>query len=199
MLTREQIDAHIALIGTVLDEFERGEADLSHCFRAHRRFEELRRQYRELPQSLAGHVEQLSALRKRFDQLLASRAQAVVDWYHDLSTRIRESETEKAYWREVLIQLAQSSGQADLAGGQARVQVRAVASRKLPPAQSPERERLVQLIREAGQWEQVSQLSSRRLADAVAGQTFDESLRRAIEELAPGTTIHHVSSRPVDQ
>lgn len=199
MLSTPEIDAHIQSIVAALDALAAGDENLSGCLEIGERFRMLREQYRQQPDSLAGRVQRLAELSRRFDDLLANRLTLVVDRFHEVNEQIRLGEQEKAFWRSFLIRAATQARQERLNGIAATVRVRSVQSRTLPPAGGSERARLEDLVRESGCWEQVSQLSRTRLERALAGNVFAGPQAEAIEQLCPATAVHQVSSRAMER
>jgi hypothetical protein len=195
MLSNQQIGEHISAIRVSLDRFASSDGDFSQCLEVNGRFEVLREQYRRSPGSLAGHVSQLTELSERFDELLARRLPEVVDRFHAVNEQLRRIGQEKEFWREFLIRTATSARQESLAGSAATVRVRSVLARPLPSPGTNERTCLEEVLRASGQWEQVSQLSGAKVQRALAAKLFDEAVAQAVEQLAPATVIHQVSSR----
>ncbi|MFQ5807232.1 MAG: hypothetical protein ACE5I3_12355, partial [Phycisphaerae bacterium] len=198
MLSSQEIDAHIQSIAAALDALSAGGGNLSGCMEIDERFGALREQYRQQPDSLAGRVQRLSELSRRFDDLLADRLTRVVDRFHEVNEQIRLGEQEKAFWRSFLIRTATQARQEYLNGTAATVHVRSIRSRTLPPAGGSTRARLEDLVRQSGCWEQVSQLSRTRLERALAGKVFARPQAEAIEQLCPATIVHQVSSRAAE-
>ncbi len=197
MLTQDAVEQHIEQVEAIVDQLERGEGDGALAFQAHERFEVLRDQYRSAPESLATALDRLAGLRRRFEQQLDARLADVVDRYHALVRVIGQAEAEKAFVREALIRIAETKGEGTLSGAIARVSVERSRSARLPPAGSPERDRLVEIVKGPGHWEQVTQLSSSRLVAAIRRGVFAEHDQRRIEELLPSEPAHRVICRPL--
>lgn len=198
MLSSQQIDEHMAWLTTALNRLPTDDGDLSACLEIHERFEALRAQYREKAESLSGRVSALTELSRRFDDWLAKRVTRVIDRFAEVNEQLRRIEEEKALWRDFLIRTATTARQEYLKGAAATVRVRAIASRPLPPAGSPQRSELEEVIRQSGHWEQVSQIASAKMQHALAAKLFDETQVHAIERLCPAAVIYQVSSRPLD-
>ena len=193
MLSSQNVDAHIQFISSALDDLAADDANLAAGVDIDERFKVLRNQYRELPDSLAGHMPRLSKLSKRFNELLTSRLARVVDRFHEVNGEIHRAEREKAFWRDFLIRLAGETEQEYLDGAVARVRVRSLRSRTLPPAGADERNRLEDLIYVSGCWEQVSQLSRSKLEHALAENLFAKPQADEIDQLCPEAVRHQVS------
>ena len=198
MLSNQQIAEHISAIRVLLDHFAASDGDFSECLELNGRFEFLREHYRRSPGSLGGYLLQLTELSKRFDDLLVQLLPEVVDRFHALNERLRRIQKEKDFWRQFLIRTATSGGQQTLVGAVATVQVRSVLSCLLPSPGTTERTRLEEVLRASGQWEQVSQLSGVKIQRALAAKLFDEAVMQIVEQLAPATFVHQLSSRATE-
>ncbi len=194
MLSDREIEEQVTYITARLDTLAADRPDLTLSAELAERFRTLREQYQQRPASLQRRVQQLATLSKRFDECMAAQLPLVVDRFHELNEQIRHANSEKELWRDFLIRRATDSRQEHRAGNAAVVRVRSVQARALPSAASAERKRLEDLIRESGQWGQVSQLSGPKLQRALAGNLFDRPQAEAIGQLCPPTVIHQVSS-----
>lgn len=198
MLTRDEIDARVADVEQALGELDRGEPREAALYSTtHRVFQALRQQYRQDPASMAAHVEALASQSRRFDEILRARLPELVDRFHQLTAQIRAAQQEKDDLRKVLIELSTATGQSSLAGQDARVKVEASKGTRLPSANSDERARILELVRQAGMWERVSILSTAKLNSALKNDEFEEADRQAIEVLLVGGG-HRVVSRPAE-
>ena len=193
MLSSQNVDAHIQFISRALDDLAADDANLAVGVEIDERFRALRDQYRELPDSLARHMPRLSELSNRFNDLLASRLAQAVDRFNEVNGEIHRAEREKAFWREFLIRLADETRREYLDGAVARVRVRSLRSRMLPPTGADERHRLEDLIYASGCWEQVSQLSRSKLEHALAENVFAKPQADEIDQLCPEAVRHQVS------
>jgi hypothetical protein len=192
MLTADGVKLQVEQLEAIVAELERGEGDGALPFQAHTRLDLLREQYRSVPESLAGFVEQLADLRRRFEQQIEARVQLVVDRYQAVGRIIEQAEVEKAFLREALIRVSEQRGEGTLQGSAARVSVETSSSARLPPSGSPERDHLVELVKRSGQWEQVSNLSAAKLAAAVRRDAFAPDAQRDIDELLLTGSTHRV-------
>ena len=199
MPSSQNVDAQIQFISSALDDLAPDSADLTVGVEIDERFKILRDQYRQQPDSLAGHMPRLSELSRRFKELLAGRLARVVDRFHEVNGEIHRAEREKAFWRDFLIRVAGETQQEYLDGAAAKVRVRSLPSRTLPPAGADERNRLEDLIYASGCWEQVSQLSRAKLERALAENLFAKPQADEIDKLCPTTVRHQVSCYPLSQ
>ena len=197
MLSPREIDELVAFLGTATNRLDAADTDLSHCSEIALRFGALRQQYLRQPQSLVAHVDKLGQLRRRFDTWLAKRLPEVVDRFQQITEQIRAAEQERGYWREFLIRTATASGTERLQGVGAAVAVRSIQSRTLPAASSQERQELEALIRESGQWSEVSRLSARKLAQALSQNRFGPPVAEQVERLCPSRVVHQVTGQRV--
>jgi len=195
MLSGKEIEAHVESITSRLAIIAQEETGLAGCMEIAEKFGVLREEYRRQPEAFAGQRERLAQLRKRFDEVLASRLDAVIDRFHEVAEAVRRAESEKAFWRDFLIRRSAQLRQEQLNGANAVVRVRTKESRLLPAVQSPERDRLEVLIRQSGQWDQVSQLARARLEKAMNDGLFSKGDTDAIGQLCPLTVVHQVTSR----
>jgi hypothetical protein len=199
MLSGEQIETHIRFIGEALEAMANDDQALGACVEIGERFEDLRAQYRDAPDSLAAHVQRLSALRNRFHALLANRVSRVVDHYFEVGERIRQAEREKAFWRGVLIQQATQAARQHLTGVSATVRVQPKEQRVVPAAGTDHRAKLEESIRSSGRWDQVSHLSRARLERALDQGVFDEAQAKIIADFCPVALTHMVSVRAIER
>ncbi len=198
MLSKQEINGHMRFLSSEIEALAAGDRNLPGCIAIDERFRALRDQYRQQPDTLGGCIGELSQLSKRFDALLGERLTSVVDRFNEVSEQVHRAEQEKAFWRDFLIRNAVQAGQERLHGTTATVRVRSMDTRKLPAAGVPERDRLEELIRASGCWEQVTQLSRPRLQRALAQNLFDKPQADAIEQLCPTTVTYQVTSHSLD-
>lgn len=195
MLSGEEIEAYIRFIADALEALAVDDRNVTSCFEIDKRFQDLRNQYQECPDSLLHYVKRLSALRNRFQALLAQRVPLVVDRFHEVGRQIQQAECEKAFWRGVLIHQAAECSRKILAGEIATVRIQSKRSRMIPAAGTEERNRLDRLIRESGLWDKVSHLSRAKLERALDHDKFSKTQAEVIEGLCPVTLTHQVSVR----
>jgi len=100
MLSGEEIESHIRFITDALEALAGDDRDVTSCVEIDKRFQDLRNQYQECPDSLLRHVQRLSTLRNRFQALLALRVPLVVDRFHEVGRQIQLAEREKAFGEE---------------------------------------------------------------------------------------------------
>ncbi len=192
MLSRGEIVRSIECITSKLDGMKQSEDEMSACAEISIQFTVLREQYRTRPESMAGYVEQLAQLRRRFDDLLQARMASVIDRFNAVTERIRRAQQEREFWRAFLIRKATQDQVQQLDGATSAVRVRSVESRLIPPAGASERQQVEDLIRKAGCWEHVSQLSRTRLEKALAGDVLPKAQAEEVERLCPMTTRYQV-------
>jgi hypothetical protein len=195
MLSSQEIDRHIADIRSGLQQIAETADSLPLCCRIHQHLEALRQQYREYPTTLTARVQELALLHAQFEVHLAARMTVIVDHLHEINQAIRTAEDERQFWRDVLVQHARTSGCLQIEGAAAVVRVRALQARLMPPAHSNERTRLEELIRSAGVWDRVSQLSRPKLEKSLNERAFDAQTAEAIGQLCPPTVTYQVTSR----
>src|SRR5690242_7555242 len=129
MLSNHEILEQIKFISESLDDLAAGDGSLSACVNTEHRFEALRNQYRQHPQTLTGHTQQLSELSRRFEQLLDGRLAEIVDRFHVVNEQLRLIEEEKLFWRSVLIRQSAQYKNKPLTGKIAAVRVRTTQTR----------------------------------------------------------------------
>jgi len=160
-------------------------------------FQTLREQYRQRPASLAAHAARLSELRTRFDGILEPHLSAVVDHFREINDQIRQLEMEREFWREYLVRKTSQLQREELRGNSSFIRVRTTQTREIPPAGTASRKTLEQLIRDAGQWQLVSQLSRPKLQQAIAEKKLEQPLAESIDRMCPMRTTYAVVSRPM--
>ena len=192
MLSRGEIARSIECITSKLDGMKKGGEEMSACAEISILFTALREQYRRQPESLAGWVEELAQLRRRFEDLLQDHVASVIDRFDAVTDQIRRAQQEREFWRGFLIRKATQDQVQQLDGATSAVRVRSVESRLIPPAGASERQQMEDLIRNAGCWEHVSQLSRTRLEKALAEGVLPKSQSQEVERLCPVTTRYQV-------
>ncbi len=179
------VDKELVQIEQGLVWLEKGEMGVDGCFDLQGRFEELRGLYRESPALLEPHLDRLRLLSTRFEDYKQAHMRELVDEYHRLNDVLRETKRAREYLRDLLIEAAANQDVQELTGREARVSISETRSPRLPRPGSAERDRLEDLIQEAGQWKAVSQLSAKMLTTVLAGDSFDAEAKQAIDPLMP--------------
>lgn len=180
-----------------VDEVGAKGADIRRCGEVGRKIQRLRVMYQMHPQALNGHLTRLSELSTRFERVLAERLAEVVDRYHAIGEQLRSVQEEKAYLREFLVRQAGTGG-GQLRGARAEARVRAITGRTMPAAGTPARTQLEEVIRTAGVWEAVSQLSRARLQRALDEPSFGGAQHGVLLGLCPLKTTHQVTCQALE-
>ncbi len=199
MLSQAEIQEHITKIRSSIDGLEQDQTDLAPCVDTQGRLDALRAQYKESPVPLTAYLEELAELRLRFNRVLAARLPQVVDRFHVVTQEVHRAEEEKAVWRDILIEQASESRNDSLRGMTSMVQIRTRQSRKLPPTTSDDRKELEHLVRQAGLWDELSQLSRPKLEKSLGSGQFPPQTASAIEQLCPAMPSHQVTVRSLTQ
>jgi hypothetical protein len=181
-----------------MERLEAGEVGVESCFAVHQRLDALRALFREAPEQLEPHLDSLKAISGGFKRYLRDHTAEIADQYHDLGAVIRSLEEEKQYFRELLLREATEREIRAINGHKSRVVIKEINSNKLPPANSPERQRLEGLLKEWGHWGEVSQLSAARLSAAVSRGVFEPREQQELESLLPREPSFLVRSQPSD-
>lgn len=195
MLTMSEIEGAIERLEQSLDGIEKGEIEVSELIEVRATFDVLRAEYRHQPETLQKWVGELHGLRKRYDDLLATKRGRIVDRYQSLSEELERLTTERESLRELLIERANPKARTTYEGGEATVVVKSVRARKLPKAGSEERAELEEVIRDSGHWEQVSIIQVAKLDRLIKQKAFSTETTKAIETLCPAERRFQVSCR----
>ncbi len=194
MLSRHEIESRVQVIANTLSNQD---CSLCACAEVDRLFSTLRDEYRRNAAGFSDLLDRLAQLRKLFDEILASRVPQIIDHFHEVNEQIRRAEEEKAVWRDFLIRIAVRDRRERLTGTAFGVRVRSLEVRQLPGTGTPAREQLESIVRAAGCWDQVSQLSKTRLEKAMSAGQVPSEHSGDIDRLCPVTVIHQVSSQPL--
>jgi hypothetical protein len=137
----------------------------------------------------------LSAIRRRFETLLTSRMLEAVDRFHNVSRQLNEAEREREFWRQYIVAQAGKEPSIRFEGRESYVQVRAAASRTLPPASSDERAALEEALIDAGCLRAVSYISPVKLQTELAAGRIPPEAARVVEAVCPASRRCTVLSR----
>ncbi len=193
MLSPREIVEIIEFLRTALWKLAESGSDVSAAVGIAERFDVLREEFRKQRDRFAADVDELASLSRRFQFILNERLSQVVDRFHRVNEEISRGEREKAFLRGTLIRIAGESGQRQLMGTKAQVRVREISARQLPLPRSSERLQLEEVLRTAGAWDHVSQLSRPRLEQAIAGKRIPENLQPQLDALCPVKVSHQLT------
>lgn len=193
-MSRDEVEQMVAEIAAELGVLATRPGGLADYARVGTRLHRLRVQFQRNRDVLNGHVPRLSQLSRQFEAHLDPRLPEVIDRFHALGEEARRIEDERTYLREFIIRRATQAGLAALRGRNSEVRLRTLHARHMPPAGTPARAQLEELIRRAGLWDEVSQLSRPRLHEALDEQRCGAAAE-AIARLCPMTLSHQVTTR----
>jgi putative RecB family exonuclease len=96
--------------------------------------------------------------------------------------RVAEEKLEKL--KQALIVFCEKEGVAAVFGSENKITVKEQESARFPAKNTGEREKLVDVLKQAGKWEQVSEVDTYALARILKNREWDESLLNILKEFA---------------
>ena len=192
MITQSELDQAVTMIDDLLNGLESPDPDLGVCLQLDSLFTYLSDEYQDNgalfdPQKL----ETLKQQKIRYAAAVNKCLEQIVDRFHALTQQAQAAKDEREKWRDLLINVADSK-QAAFSSAHVRVEIKPTEQLALPPGGSSNRQELEELLKAAGKWETVSDLSYARLHRAIQGGDLDEPTRQAVDELCPVVTRFRV-------
>jgi putative RecB family exonuclease len=100
----------------------------------------------------------------------------------DESRRLAEEKLEKL--KQALVAFCQKEGLATIFGSENKITVKEQEAARFPAKNSGEREKLVDVLKQAGKWQEVSDVDTYALARVLKSRAWDESLLNILKEFA---------------
>lgn len=183
-MTSQQVEL---LVDTLRNEIKSlsGSTTLSALLAIERRFNTLRDQYRHGEIQLTPtQLDELKSLRHSMNVHYMSIHGDMVDRLVELQHMVKVIDEEQRMWKDALVKLAHL-GHRRLAGTMGTTSFRRVATADVPKIGTPTRRILEQTLRGIGKLDDVSVISSTRLAKLITTSNIDASLKEQIVGLAP--------------
>lgn len=145
----------------------------------------LRRQYQAGPQPFQDYVSRLKALGQALRGALRQAQDRLVEEYLKANQAIEAWEQRRQACREALMELTRTEGIAEFAAASGQVRVVPSRALRLPPADSPERGQMMDLLEQAGMLRSVCLPNPTRLLKAVEGGRFSPEQAARLAQLCP--------------
>jgi len=100
----------------------------------------------------------------------------------ELNSFARETNEKLEKIKAALVRFCQREGVSVVFGTANKITVKEHVSFQIPAKSSVERKRLMDILRQSGQWEKVADIDVFALARAIRNRELDESLIKALEE-----------------
>jgi hypothetical protein len=116
---------------------------------------------------------------------LADDGVKLVNEYVSAWIRCKEAEDEVKRLKEIIKAYAKKEGIETITGSDHTVRVTFKEEFKFPSKDAPEREELNKIIKDAGLWDEVSELDKKSLEEAIKTGRCDKKLIKKIKEFVP--------------
>lgn len=126
-------------------------------------------------------------------QYLEDSGVQLVDEFAKWHERAKEAKDELAKVKEAVIAYARGEGLELIKGSRHKLRVTTSAKLKFPAKAHRDRERLEQLLRDIGKWEETSTLDTSALAKAMQNGHWDDGLLQKLGEFSAKENSHSVS------
>ncbi len=196
VLTEQQMADACATIERQLEAVEADPTAVSSLLEARALLQSLRDGYRENRQTMDRHMERLQGYSRRIGRCMSACREALTAEFLSADRAARKAQETRDVCREALLELARTERTDHFESPAGRVIIKQSKTLSLPPAQSPERERLVSIIEQAGRWAEVGQLNPARLRAALNQSLFSPDQAAQIAELCPEKTVFRLATRP---
>lgn len=158
-------------------------------------FDRLRAEFRRDPHAFTPHLDRLGSLREEFDRLVRRRITSVADRYFEVTRSLAALEQERERWRDAILRACRDGSTRRVAALRVTIEVSESTTLCVPDSKDPARPKLEEVLRSAGVWEDVSQLSAPRLAQALERGRLPAPVAAEVRRLCPETTRFTVRCR----
>jgi hypothetical protein len=176
----DTVETLCATVEQEMARFDR-EQDRLALARAQEAIDALRERYRSAPAAVAPHLERIKRLAAGVRQRLSAQAEALARDYTMVALEEQQLAERRHALRSALLEVCRLKGEPVVRLG-AITAVRQTTLR-LPPATSPGRARVEQLLRDAGRYAELTVLSAPRLQSAVSSRSLPDGLLQEVQRL----------------